>query len=130
MSGLIVELPSELSSPGAARRALGAELVGHGISLDRPEVESAMLIISELVTNAIVHGASPIRMIVDIDEHRSLNLAVTDGADEIPRLRCNPWAGQVGGWGMELVDQVSLSWGVLPAPDDSAGKIVWAHLEL
>jgi anti-sigma regulatory factor (Ser/Thr protein kinase) len=130
MSGLVVELPSELSSPGEARRALGAELVGHGISLDRPEVESAMLVISELVTNAIVHGSSPIRMIVDIDDHRSLNLAVTDTGNDIPQIDCHPPVGQVGGWGMELVERVSLSWGVLPAPDDAAGKIVWAHLEL
>jgi hypothetical protein len=130
MSGLIVELPSELSSPGEARRALGAELVGHGISLDRPEVESAMLVISELVTNAIVHGSSPIRMIVDIGDRESINLAVTDAADEVPHMRCLPTAGQVGGWGMELIDRVSLSWGVLSAPDHEAGKIVWAHLEL
>ena len=88
-----------------------------------------MVVISELVTNAIVHGAAPILVIVDIDDRMEVNVAVTDAAADVP-VADSPVAGQVGGWGMELVEQVSLSWGVLPQPDEETGKIVWAHLEL
>jgi anti-sigma regulatory factor (Ser/Thr protein kinase) len=130
MTGFTVELPCELSSPGEARRALAAEMVGRGINLDRPAVESAMLIVSELVTNAIVHGSSPIRLIVDIDATQELKVAVSDGAVELPEVRGHPLPGQVGGWGMELVERVSMSWGLSPAADDETGKIVWARLEL
>jgi anti-sigma regulatory factor (Ser/Thr protein kinase) len=133
MPVLVVELPCQLSSPAEARHALGAELVMAGVSLERPGVESAMLILSELVTNAIVHGSSPIRLTVDIrqsDRQPSLTLAVSDAADDLPVIDHHPEPGQVGGWGMELVERVSLSWGVLPPPDHQAGKIVWARLEL
>src|ERR1700709_1877074 len=121
MTGFIVELPPELSAPGEARRALAAEIVGVGVSLDRPGVEGAMLVISELVTNAVVHGSTPIRLIVDIDDGSGVSLAVSDTSDEVP-VADVPAPGSVGGWGMELVERVSLSWGVLPPPDDGAGK--------
>jgi anti-sigma regulatory factor (Ser/Thr protein kinase) len=88
-----------------------------------------MLVLSELVTNAIVHGSSPIRLVVDIDDQLEISLAVSDTAVSLP-VADVPAAGQIGGWGMELVDRVSLSWGILPPPDEAAGKIVWAHLEL
>jgi len=133
MTGFVVELPCELSSPAEARHALGAELVMRGVSLERAGVESAMLIVSELVTNAIVHGSSPIRLIVDIDVTGlgpELTLAVSDAADELPMIDAKPVLGQVGGWGLELVDQVSLSWGVVPPHDDQQGKVVWARLDL
>jgi anti-sigma regulatory factor (Ser/Thr protein kinase) len=133
MTGFVVELPCELSSPAEARHALAAELVAHGVCLDRPGVESAMLIVSELVTNAIVHGSSPIRLTVDID-HSGIGPAVTvsvsDASSALPMADAKPVAGQVGGWGLELVDQVSLSWGVLPPHDDELGKVVWARLDL
>jgi anti-sigma regulatory factor (Ser/Thr protein kinase) len=83
-------------------------------------VEDAVLLVSELVTNSLVHGGPPVVVAVDCDEH-SLQVRVRDGSSVLPARR-TAGDGEEGGRGLALVDTVSSDWGVDPQPD---GKHVW-----
>ena len=87
--------------------------------------EDARLVLSELVTNALVHGEDPPVVRAAFTESR-LELSVTDAGDRLPTvLPVDP--DRIGGFGLHVVDQLSTAWGVSPFP---GGKTVWATLGL
>ncbi len=79
----------------------------------------AVMVVSELVANAVRHGRAPIRLVAVLDGER-LWLEVTDGGRAMPRPR-DPGAG--GGWGLAIVQHVARDWGIGPGP----GRI-WCEL--
>ncbi|PKT67691.1 histidine kinase [Streptomyces populi] len=83
------------------------------------------LILSELVTNAIRYGASPIslRLLRDGD---SLICEVADGTSTSPHLRRAATTDE-GGRGLFLVAQMSRRWGTRYT---DRGKIIWAEQAL
>ncbi|MFD5271622.1 SpoIIE family protein phosphatase [Streptomyces sp. NPDC058335] len=83
------------------------------------------LILSELVTNAIRYGASPIslRLLRDRD---SLICEVADGTSTSPHLRRAAFTDE-GGRGLFLVAQLSCRWGTRYT---DRGKIIWAEQAL
>ncbi len=83
------------------------------------------LILSELVTNAIRYGASPIglRLLRDGD---SLICEVSDGTSTSPHLRRAATTDE-GGRGLFLVAQLSRRWGTRYT---DRGKIIWAEQSL
>jgi anti-sigma regulatory factor (Ser/Thr protein kinase) len=83
------------------------------------------LILSELVTNAIRYGASPIslRLLRDRD---SLICEVADGTSTSPHLRRAAYTDE-GGRGLFLVAQLSRRWGTRYT---DRGKIIWAEQAL
>lgn len=87
----------------------------------------AMLITSELVSNAIDHarGAS-IRITVTRTEDRRVRIAVIDKSHAKPVLRA-VLSGEERGRGLAVVDALSEKWGVDPLP---WGKRVWAECAL
>lgn len=87
-------------------------------------LDDAQLLVSELVTNAVRHGASPVSMSIDCDEATGTTVRVSDGAPEPPSLR-QPKGEDEFGRGMTLVDLISDEWGVDAAPP---GKAVWFRL--
>ncbi|MDI5965232.1 ATP-binding protein [Streptantibioticus silvisoli] len=87
--------------------------------------EDILLVVSELVTNACLHGGGP----DDLCLHRApklLRVEVSDGGSGEPTPRTPHQAGRPGGHGMFIVQRLCLDWGVVPR--DSAGKTVWAEL--
>ena len=94
---------------------------GYGIQL-----EAATLIVSEMVTNALLHAGTNLALSVARCEHR-LRLAVGDGGTRRPRAQPLD-TSRITGRGMLLVAAFSRSWGVLPTAD--GGKVVWAVLEV
>jgi anti-sigma regulatory factor (Ser/Thr protein kinase) len=74
----------------------------------REEIPDLVLMVSELVSNALLHGAGAIS--VDITHEESLlRLDVTDqGGTSLPHLETD----DLGGRGLRLVDLVSDTWGV------------------
>ena len=70
-----------------------------------------MLLISELVTNAVLHGGGEIRLLIDVDRDRLARFAVSDEGGGSPVVRDDP--GADGGWGLRLVGQLAARWGVL-----------------
>ncbi|MGW7728849.1 ATP-binding SpoIIE family protein phosphatase, partial [Streptomyces canus] len=85
---------------------------------------AAELILSELITNAIRHGAEPIR--VRLLYGRTLICEVSDASNTAPHLR-RAASTDEGGRGLFLVAQLSQSWGTRYLPE---GKVIWAECEL
>ena len=83
-----------------------------------------MLLVSELVTNSVLHGGPPVVVAVDCDGE-ALQVRVRDGSPTLPEPRD---AGQdaEGGRGLELVANLSAAWGVDP---EDGGKHVWFVLQ-
>ncbi|MFF4490668.1 SpoIIE family protein phosphatase [Streptomyces sp. NPDC001544] len=85
---------------------------------------AAELILSELITNAIRHGAGPIRVRLLYD--RTLICEVSDASNTAPHLR-RAASTDEGGRGLFLVAQLSRSWGTRYLPE---GKLIWAECAL
>jgi len=84
----------------------------------------AVLIISELVTNALRHGLGEIVARTALTDGGVLYLSVTDSGDELPELQpVDP--SRLGGVGLHIVDRLSSQWGISPFP---GGKTVWATM--
>jgi anti-sigma regulatory factor (Ser/Thr protein kinase) len=83
------------------------------------------LVVSELVTNAIRYGASPIRLRL-IRDHDHLICEVADASSAAPHLR-RARVFDEGGRGLMLVAQLTDRWG---SRHTSNGKIIWAEQSL
>jgi two-component sensor histidine kinase len=102
---IVVTLTRSDGAPGQAR----ALLREHADGLDRARLDTAVLLISELVTNAVLHGTGEIRLTIDIGRHDA-RFSVGDDGGGTPVIRPEP--GPDGGWGLRLVGQLSSRWGV------------------
>jgi anti-sigma regulatory factor (Ser/Thr protein kinase)/anti-anti-sigma regulatory factor len=112
----------------AAARAFVREACGHW-RLARPGTtmtDRAVLLANELVTNAVAHAHTEIRLRLELRGDR-LHIAVRDGGPGLPRLVAPDWEAE-GGRGLWLVEQLARSWGVNRHPD--GGKVVWCVLSL
>jgi anti-sigma regulatory factor (Ser/Thr protein kinase) len=89
-------------------------------------LEDAQLLVSELVGNAVRHGAPPIELEVRCAGGDALQVRVRDAAAGGPTPRAAD-ADAEGGRGLALVDLLSDAWGTEPEPD---GKAVWFCLEV
>lgn len=99
------------------RRCLEAGLPGR-------TAETAVLLTSEVVTNALVHARSAPRLGVTVGED-GLRVEVADDDPGTPRPVSDVDAGALGGRGLRLVDELADDWGVAPA---GPGKVVWFSL--
>lgn len=117
-------LPASSVSPAAAREwARRSGCREHALDL----LEDALLLITELVTNAVLHGGPPILLAIDCDE-RSLHVRVRDGSRALPAPREGDLEAE-DGRGMTLVELLTSTWGVTPVADDhGTGKEVWFEL--
>jgi GAF domain-containing protein len=83
----------------------------------------AELVVSELVSNALLHGAPPIRLSVDVGTDR-VRLAVFDGSTTPPG-RNNTGEAAMTGRGLMVVEALTVRRGV---ERQGSGKQVWAEL--
>lgn len=118
-----VTLPDGPEGAGFARRAMAraAELW----LLDRELTETALLLVSELATNAIRHGTPPVRLSLRLHGDR-LRVEVTDSSPALPQLG-HPGPDQTGGRGLQIVQQLAARWGA-GASRSRLGKTVWFEL--
>jgi len=118
---VVTRLPADPWMLHGVREMVGSILELHGWPDDR--VDDARIVVSELVTNAVVHAGTELEIRVEVDT--DARLSVTDFVPERqPKIRPDDPA-QVGGLGLKLVDQLSEQWGV--ATSDHA-KTVWCEL--
>lgn len=118
-------LPAHPESVAGARRLTRARL--DLWQLDADAHESAILIVSELVTNAVVHTMSA-RVVCELRcLDRRLRIAVQDQGHQPGGPQLCRTADDEHGRGLLLVDAMSSSWGSRDACNGS-GRIVWAEL--
>jgi anti-sigma regulatory factor (Ser/Thr protein kinase) len=106
MNTLSTSLSRSPDSVGAARRLLN----GHTTSLGAQQRQEAALMVSELVTNAVVHGVGAISLRIDV-EADAVRVEVADEGSVAVAPRPEP--GAHGGWGLRIVAQLADDWGVL-----------------
>ena len=105
MNTLSTNLPRSPGSVSSARRLVN----GHTTALGAQQREDAALMVSELVTNAVVHGVGSISLRIDV-EADAVRIEVADEGNVA--LAPSPTAGAHGGWGLRIVEQLSDDWGV------------------
>jgi serine phosphatase RsbU (regulator of sigma subunit) len=89
-------------------------------------VDTATLLVSELVTNAVRHGAPPCILAIRFgDDGDTVEISVTDGDPRLPVVRPQDELAE-DGRGFLLVDVLSADWGVRPV--DGVGKATWFSL--
>ena len=111
--------PADITTPRAARQFVGA-------LLGRPDEEAtqvALVLTSELVTNAVVHARTPLDVRVEV-EPDGMRVAVTDHNPRLPGRRSYS-PGDLGGRGLHLVEAMASAWGAERCP---GGKVVWFML--
>nr|WP_079048840.1 ATP-binding protein [Streptomyces puniciscabiei] len=118
------ELAAHPGSVAQARRLAHARLTGWSVCADT--CDSAVLVISELVTNAIVHTASS-RVVCELhDQDDTVRIAVRDeGCAPGEPHPCPQRADEEHGRGLLLVGALCRAWGV---QEHGPGLLVWAEL--
>jgi len=111
---------ADLTSVSASREFTRRALTG-----EAPDaaVDAAVLVVSELATNALLHAASAFEVSVEADV--MLRVAVTDDSRDLPVVNRGVSRHAASGRGMWMVEQMCERWGIDPAAD---GKRVWAEL--
>jgi anti-sigma regulatory factor (Ser/Thr protein kinase) len=123
---LDVEFERTVRAPASARSAVAEHLQRMGV--DGGLGQTAVLLVSEVVTNAVRHSSAPPEAPVALSatvESELVRIAVTDaGEGFVPRPRDPERLGE--GYGLYLLDKAARSWGV-EAHD--AGTTVWFELD-
>jgi anti-sigma regulatory factor (Ser/Thr protein kinase) len=112
-----LRLPPAAESVPVARRFARDQLRGSSC-----DTEIAALLVSEVVTNAVLHGRSDVLLVVE-DRGDLAYVSVSDRSPMPPRVH-NFAVESATGRGLRLVDQLAQRWGVDPAPS-GLGKVVW-----
>jgi len=96
-----------------------------GLMRDAPDdvIECAALLTSELVTNAVLHAATPFTVTLHLMEDR-IRVDVADGSPVVPAIK-DYGTDAATGRGLTLFDTLASNWGVLPV---LGGKIVWFEI--
>ncbi|MFE9452226.1 ATP-binding protein [Streptomyces sp. NPDC006739] len=123
-----LELPAHRTSVGAARRSIGARLDSWRVPDDA--CANAVLLVSELVTNAVLHTVS-LRILCGIglmtDDRLRLEVHDRDDSGRRGLPRRSPGPDDEGGRGLLLVQEIADSWGV-DRSTLTGGNAVWANL--
>ncbi|WP_406202227.1 ATP-binding protein [Kitasatospora sp. NBC_01560] len=134
---------------GRARRWVRSRLLNHGVDPDAPIAETVVLVVSELVTNAVVHTGCPavLRLCFPMDcgapgaaaddaagaaglrgsaAAGPLRVEVADASQAAPAPRhAGADTDATNGRGLELVELLCDRWGWYP---DGSGKRVWCEI--
>lgn len=120
MNRLDLVLEQSLEAPRVARDVVAKWLDDRGCTeLRRQDV---LVVLSELVTNAVRHAGSASMLAVSCSDGR-LRVEVSDTSAAGPIMRDSD--GAAGGFGLRLVTEFSDAWGWTPT---EAGKMVWAEM--
>ncbi|MGW7485372.1 ATP-binding SpoIIE family protein phosphatase [Streptomyces sp. NPDC054786] len=94
---------------------------------DPDQVDSAVLMVSEMVTNVLLHTDGDALLVAEITGERGarrIRVDVADSSDELPHRRC-PGELASSGRGLLLLELLAGAWGVDPRGD---GKSTWFEL--
>ncbi|GEB49547.1 MULTISPECIES: ATP-binding protein [Streptomyces] len=130
-----LEIGPDPTEVGRARRWARARLHGAGVDVDEPLAETLILLISELVTNAVVHTGCPAVLCMLLPRRspvpqpwpvvQSVRVEVADVSSRVP-CRRQAEDEETNGRGLELVSCLADRWGWEQEP---GGKRVWCELD-
>ncbi len=118
-----VVLSADHAAPRAGRRHL--VMVCRALGTAPKVIEVALVLLSELVTNAVLHGRSNPRLAVGAATGGGLYVGVGDDDSRHPVVPHHD-EQSLGGRGLRLVAALATRWGVRPDPP---GKVVWFELD-
>jgi anti-sigma regulatory factor (Ser/Thr protein kinase) len=118
---LELALPRDGEAPGLARRALVRAFAG---ALERDQLDTAKLLTTELVTNAVLHGRGAIVMRAELTD-ACVRVDVIDEGGGFERAIRTRNFDDLGGWGLSIVDAEASRWGV-----HEGTTHVWFELKL
>lgn len=125
MSAFVLTLTADPEAPGHARYAL-REHLGR---LTEDQCADVMVMVSELVSNVVQHGAEPARLEAAVSA-TALRIEVFDSGRDIPVEPTelpSPFHG--GGRGLYIVAALATTWGI-EAAGSGPGKAVWFELQI
>lgn len=125
-------VPHGPAGVGRARHRMREQLRSNGVS--DTVVDDAVLILSELLSNACRHGRplgqhsdmgdGDVRAAWRVDGRGDLTVEVTDGGGPTRPVPATPSVTARGGRGLNIISTLAQEWGVR---DDTAGEVtVWA----
>jgi anti-sigma regulatory factor (Ser/Thr protein kinase) len=116
--------PAELVLPADVTRVRQArEFVRdrcHSLGFSSDTCDTAILLTSEIVTNALIHGRSEARIRLSVHQ-RQLRIEVADDNSRHPRL-AEQDTDALDGRGLAIVAMLAAAWGVT---NETFGKTVW-----
>lgn len=124
--GFDLHLPADVGSVRTARHAIREQLAGRA---DEETQANAELLVSELVTNGVLHGPGgntwiDIRFRMDAG---GITVEVADSGDGFDPLDVPvPDPLRPGGWGLTLVERIADGWGTRRK---QSGTAVWFRLD-
>ncbi len=125
---LVVEYLPGPQAPSVARRA--AQGLISGDPLAGPHAETLTLLVSELITNAVIHPdvpvASKIGLSIAISEELTRVVVSDAGNGFVWPAASLPTGRTDGGYGLLLLNQTASRWGTLSSPQ---GFSVWFELD-
>ena len=116
-----IRLPAGPTTPRSARQFV--EEVFPPAAASR--LDDAKLLVSELVTNAVVRALSPVDLRV-IESDDAVRVEVHDRSERIPTIS-HAAPDAESGRGLSIVDRLADRWGTVRMPE--LGKAVWFELK-
>lgn len=115
-------LPQDVATPAAARRFVRSAL--ESVETDPVVIETAELLTTELVTNAIIHVGCKSQLFLRAAQG-VVRVEISDPDDRLPSMT-PPDSDALGGRGLVIVNGLASAWGV--DKDNGGGKTVWFEL--
>jgi two-component sensor histidine kinase len=112
-----LSLPPSPTAPGVIRGWVDDRVAP---AVSDSATTALKLVLTELVTNAIVHGAGEVTVRARVDADALFVEVIDKGTRSVPAIRD---AGDDGGWGLQIVQALSRRWGVYDGSTQ-----VWAEL--
>jgi anti-sigma regulatory factor (Ser/Thr protein kinase) len=118
---IVLAVPYDATGPSVARHFVQQFAEDYRLG----QAAELVMIVSELVTNAIVHGAAPVRLTL-LHRDGETTIEVADGDAEIDRVKLRRVdRSEPGGKGLAVVASLANRWGARLSPP---GKTVWATM--
>jgi anti-sigma regulatory factor (Ser/Thr protein kinase) len=117
----------EPTSAARVRHSIADDLASEHVAAEC--IDDVVLVASELVGNAVLHGAAAAGHALDVSweiEAQAVVVRVLDGSPELPRHRSTN-ENETGGRGLDIVAALASDWGVRR---NDGGKQVWARVPI
>ena len=118
-------LPMEASSARRGRLVVRSEVAQWDTGVDNDQLDVLELLTSELITNCLLHAATPELEVTARHHQEGIRVSVSDWDSQRPLLLHDEHPAVLGGRGLILVHAFADDWGV---DEYRMGKAIWFSL--